>query len=560
VQEPFEYRFRDPPYRPGEFGVSGPRPESRVERGMVIEKDVAVPMRDGARIYADVFRPAGGGVVPALLAWGPYGKHEGTLQYLVRAFPTAGLDEGDVGPYAMFEGPDPGFWVPRGYAVVNVNPRGLWYSEGNATFLSPKEAEDCYDTIEWISRQPWCSGRVGMTGVSYLAVIQWFVAALRPPHLAAINPWEGWSDTYREVAFHGGIPESWFWPYWAVQRVGVSSTSVEDLLAESLEHPLRDDFWESKAATLERITTPAYVVASWSDHGMHTRGTLEGFRCIRSEQKWLEVHGEKKWAFYYAPRSLKRQAAFFDCFLKGEETEVSGWPRVRTFVRERATEGEWRSFGEWPIPETSYRELYLDPGTGRLVEKKPARESCRWHLALGGGYDRKRRELGRTTFEYAFTRTTDTVGYMRLRVWMSTPDGDDMDVFVGIEKLDGDGNAVPFVHYSQYEDGPAALGWLRASHRELDLMRTTEWQPVHTHRRELKVEPGEVVPLDIEIWASGTRFRAGERLRLVIQGHDIQDYPHHQAYGRHERTVNRGRNFVWGGGGYDSYLVIPVVD
>lgn len=359
---------------------------------MRIQRDVPVPLRDGARIYADIFRPADETPVPALLAWGPYGKHEGTLQYLVRAFPAAGLKEGDVGPYAMFEGPDPHFWVPRGYAIVNVDPRGLWHSEGNATFVSPEEAEDCYDVIEWIARQPWCSGKVGMTGVSYLAVIQWRVAALQPPHLAAINPWEGWSDTYREVAYHGGMPETWFWPYWAAQRIAVSSTQIEDLLAEWLEHPLWDEFWQSKAAELERITVPAYVVASWSDHGLHTRGTLEGFKRIRSSEKWLEIHGHKKWAYYYDPQSLQRQAAFFDHYLKGSETEVMSWPRVRAFVRVRGSEGEWRAFDGWPAPQTRYQRLYLDPASGRLLDELPAEPSSRWYLATSGGYDRQRRD------------------------------------------------------------------------------------------------------------------------------------------------------------------------
>lgn len=224
------YRFMPPLYRPDALGVRLPQPERTVEGNMIIERDVAVLLRDGTRIFLDIFRAVGEEPVPALLAWGPYGKHEGSQQYLARAFPAAEVREEDVGPYAMFEGPDPHFWVPHGYAVVNVNPRGLWYSEGVATFISEEEARDCYDVIEWLARQSWCSGRIGMTGVSYLANIQWRVASLHPPHLAAINPWEGWSDTYREFAFHGGIPETWFWPYWTLQRLPVGQEAVEDYL------------------------------------------------------------------------------------------------------------------------------------------------------------------------------------------------------------------------------------------------------------------------------------------------------------------------------------------
>lgn len=527
---------------------------------MVVERDVAVPLRDGVRLYADVFRPAEGGPVPALLAWTPYGKHEGTLAYLVRAYPAAGVSEEDVSPHAVFEGPDPSFWVPHGYAVVNVNPRGCWTSEGVARFLCEEEARDCFDVVEWVARQPWCNGRVGMTGVSYLATIQWYAAALRPPHLAAINPWEGFSDPYREVFTHGGIPETWFAPYWTLQRLGVGEGTVEDLFAEHLDHPLFDGFWAAKLPALERVTVPAYVVASWSDHGLHTRGTLEGFRRISSGWKRLEVHGHKKWAYYYAPSSRARQLAFFDRFLKDRTTEADGWPPVRAFVRDRGAEGTWREFEGWPVPQTRWVRLYLDPQQGTLEPTPVPEPSGRWYLSLGGGTDRLRRELGRASFDYRFPRTTDVVGPARLRVWMGAPDADDLDVFVGLEKVDARGQRVGFVHYAQYEDGPVALGWLRASHREVDPTRSTEGQPFHPHTREEPVPRGEPVALEVEVWASGTRFHAGETLRLVVQGRDLQEYPHDRGYARHEATRNRGRHWVWGGGRYDSYLVLPVVD
>src|SRR5690606_28024790 len=113
------------------------------------------------------------------------------------------------------------------------------------------------------------------------------------------------------------------------------------------------------------IQVPAFVVASWGDHGLHTRGTLEGFKRIRSTEKWLEIHGQKKWAHYYARESLQRQAAFFDRYLKGEDTGIERWPRVRALVRVEGTKGEWREFTGWPVPETRYVRLHLDPAGGR---------------------------------------------------------------------------------------------------------------------------------------------------------------------------------------------------
>jgi predicted acyl esterase len=150
---------------------------------------------------------------------------------------------------------------------------------------------------------------------------------------------------------------------------------------------------------------------------------------------------------------------------------------------------------------------------------------------------------------------------MKLRVFMSDPDSDDLDVFVGLHKLDRNGAFVPMAYYAQFDDGPVALGWLRASHRELDPLKSTEWQPVHPHTREQKLKPGEIVPLDIEIWPSSTRFEAGEKLRLIVQGTDINRYSKEKApvYFRHEASVNKGSHVIHAGGKSESYLLVPVI-
>ena len=148
---------------------------------------------------------------------------------------------------------------------------------------------------------------------------------------------------------------------------------------------------------------------------------------------------------------------------------------------------------------------------------------------------------------------------MKLRVWMSAPDADDLDVFVAVQKLDGYGDLVGFPFYAVFEDGPVALGWLRASHRELEAARSRPWQPVLAHRRSLPLAPGEIVPLEIEILPSGTRFGPGETLRLVIQGRDIYRYPRPLIQARHDDLVNRGRHVIYSGGEYDSHLLVPVL-
>jgi uncharacterized protein len=171
----------------------------------------------------------------------------------------------------------------------------------------------------------------------------------------------------------------------------------------------------------------------------------------------------------------------------------------------------------------------------------------------------KEREPSRATFDITFENRTALVGQMKLKLWAQAEGADDMDLFVAVQKLNTAGEVVPFAFWAQFDDGPVALGWLRASHRELDPRRSTEYQPVLAHQRELKLKQGEIVPLEIEIWPSGTRFDAGESLRVLIQGTDVYKYPNTVIANRHETTVNKGRHILYTGGRYDSHLLVPVV-
>jgi predicted acyl esterase len=149
---------------------------------------------------------------------------------------------------------------------------------------------------------------------------------------------------------------------------------------------------------------------------------------------------------------------------------------------------------------------------------------------------------------------------MKLRLTVQAIGANDMDLFVAIQKFDRKDRFVPFVFYTLLENGPVALGWLRVSHRELDPVRSTPQQPFHTHVREQLLEEGERVTVDIEIWPSATLFRAGEKLRLVVQGQDVhQDGLPNAPFARHERTRNRGTHVIHTGGASDSHLLVPVI-
>ena len=503
--------------------------------GMEITWDVPVTLRDGSVIYTDVFRPENTSAdeqLPIILTYSPYGKH-GPKTFDI--FPNSGVPKGSVSKYAVWEGPDPLHWIKKGYAMINADARGSWGCDGDCTIFSPLQAQDGYDIVEWAAGLPWSNGRIGMAGVSYLAIIQWRVAALNPPHLACIVPWEGLTDPYREVAHHGGIPETNFVKFteWSCQY-GLSK--VEDWVGMQKEHHLLDSYHQSKQPDLSKIQCPAYVVADWGDHGLHTRGTLIGFERISSREKWLEVHGQKKWQYYYQPSSLVRQEAFYDKFLKSQRSEVDEWPRVRLEVRDRAFEGSWRDMNVWPPNQTIAVRQYLNVRT-RTLDDRPVQE------ASAAKYESATRNEG-IEFVHRYDNVTEIIGSMRLRLWVSTDDvADDMDIFVQIDKLTStaDGaQVVPFVAMSMIDNGPLALGWLRVSHREIDESRSTFTQVQQTHQRQLKLRPGEVVPVDVDIWPSSTRFQAGESLRLKIQGNDIFRYDLPQVQ-LHEDTVNKGK-------------------
>lgn len=542
-------------FRPGADPHSAPRKpplppidfDARVEHGLRIERNHAVTLRDGVKIYLDLYRPegkAGEADLPTLLSWSPYGKHALSNQVF---WPASGVNPEWLSPLTPFEGPDPAFWIPAGYAVAVVDPRGAWLSEGDFHHNGPVEAEDCAETIAWLADQSWSNGKVGMTGVSYLAAIQYYVAPLNPPALAAINPWEAFSDWYREFGYHGGIPETEFAPR-ASDNIQYSLNRTEDTWANFRAHPLMDAYWRSKEVDLGAVRTPAYVVASWSDQGFHTRGTLDAYRRMGSPQKWLDVHGQKKWAHYYRAESRERRRAFFDHFLKGTTTSVLAWPRARLEVRERAGVTVERAEDDWPLPRTVHRPLWLDAADGSMSETQSGDEAEARYEAC----------TGCATFDFAIAEDVELTGSMALKLWIEADGADDADLFVAVQKLDADGKHVGQTWYSFYNDGPVALGWLRASHREIDPARCEPGRPFHPHTREEPLLEGEAVPVEIEIWPSSTLFRAGETLRVVVAGLDIYtDALPNLPFARHEETRNAGTHVVRTGGRYDSHLLAP---
>jgi putative CocE/NonD family hydrolase len=186
---------------------------------MVVEQNADVPMRDGAILRANVYRPNANGRFPVLMTFGPYGKDVPLREFMQEAWERLNKTYPEIlaassCKHLVFERPDPEMWVPDGYVVINVDSRGAGKSPGRLDPNSPAEFRDFYDAIEWAGTQPWSSGKVGLLGISYYAAGQWFVAATRPPHLAAILPWQGTYDFYRDRTRQDGIYASGFLKRW----------------------------------------------------------------------------------------------------------------------------------------------------------------------------------------------------------------------------------------------------------------------------------------------------------------------------------------------------------
>ena len=165
--------------------------------------------------------------------------------------------------------------------------------------IGSQEAQDGYDLIEWIANKEWSNGKTALTGTSYLALSQWYIAAEQPPYLTCINPTEGLSDGYRDLAFIGVIRDKNFIERLQVNHVSAKGAKREDLVKEMECYPLATAaVWKDKVADTSKITVPAFVIASYSNT-LHKMGTFRSWRNLGSKEKWLRIHDKQEWPYYY---------------------------------------------------------------------------------------------------------------------------------------------------------------------------------------------------------------------------------------------------------------------
>lgn len=555
-----------------------------LECDILLQRDVAIPLRDGVTVYADIFRPVDGERCPALVALSPYGKEIGT-QWLDDVPMRAGVPKKAVSGLQKFEGPDPCYWVRHGYAVVNPDVRGAYRSEGVILFFGSDYGRDGKDIVDWVGAQSWCNGKVGLSGNSWLAISQWFTAAQHPEHLAAIAPWEGLTDCYREVGTRGGVIMPSFVELLSASFVSAPEGGVEDVLTMLKRDATWNNYREDKAADLESITTPAYIAASYTSP-IHTNGSIEGFMRLGTEEKWLRIHNTGEWDDYYHEGHTEDLRRFFDRYLKGIDNGWETTPRVRMSVlNPDGKDIVDRAEEDYPLKRTQYRKLYLRGADHTMSEEPEETESAVM-------YDSDKKN-GKVVFRCRMNEDTEIGGFLKLRLRVSAPDHDDMDLEVTLEKRNRFGRTIGLNPMKRV----AAKGYIRASMRELDASRSREEYPFQSFKESKKLQKGEIVPLDIAIWPMGMLFKKGEYLCITVNAYktsawaspfDLKmaklqvpkdgftyfpaDKPEMRTVGGVSggltggidmtglpKDVNKGRHCIYTGGKYDSFLYLPVV-
>lgn len=513
-----------------------------VRDGMRVEWDVPIEVDDGLVLRADVFRPSDGSPCPVILSYGPYAKglafqdgYPSAWERMVTQHPD--VETGSTNAYQNWEVVDPEKWVPHGYACVRVDSRGCGRSPGRIDHYSPREQRDLYECIEWAAARPWSDGKVGLSGISYLASNQWHVAQHAPPHLAAMVAWEGAADFYRDMTHHGGI-RSTFWDNWfdlqvipvqhgygergARSRVtgelvaGPETLSDEELAvnrvdfgAEIQAHELDGPHYRDRSPDWSKVTVPFLSASNWGGQGLHPRGNVEAFTQAASTEKWLECHGLEHWTHYYTDYGVDLQRRFLDHFLKGVDNGWPDQPRVLLQVRhvDRFVE---RGEDDWPIPRTRWTRTYLQPD-GTLADGAPDAATALPFEAMGEGL---------TFLATPVEAETEVTGPVAATLFVSSSTVD-ADLFCVLRAFAPDGSEVTFQGAIDPHT-PIAQGWLRASHRALDPQRSTDYRPFHPHDRAEPLELGAVVRLEVELWPTSIVLPAGYRLGLSVLGRDYE--------------------------------------
>ena len=532
---------------------------------------IQVPMRDGIRLSTHTFLPDKDSKFPTLLVRDIYGN--GTQPARLR--------------YARWA-------TQNGYAFVYQTARGRYDSEGD-WYPYFQEIADGEDTLDWIVKQPWSNGSVGMLGTSYLASVQWLAALSAHPALKAIAPAMSPGNYYRDVAYPGGAFSLLSRASWGIGLVGGRTNAnfpvdwiagIEHLPLKTLDtslgfdvqhfrdwlaHPSYDSYWEplNLEQRASEMNVPALNIGGWYD--VFLRSTIGSYSTMREEAISEHARNNQRlvigpWPHGwnattttgevdFGPQSLINEEAlmleWFDNHLKGK-----AMPRrspVHLFVMGR---NEWREEQEWPLARTRYEPWYLHKG-GKLNPEKPRGEDTRATYTykpeqpvptLGGNI--MRREL-RGAFDQSpldgrddvlrfvsdpFSEITEITGPVRAVIYAST-DAKDTDFMAKLSVVHDDGSAYNLVD-----------GVIRARYR-------------NGFRKPELLTPGDIYAFEIDLWATSYELSPGDRLRLDVSSSNyprLNRNPNTGAPFGETANMQPARQTIYLNSRFPSHVILPI--
>ncbi len=549
------------------------KPLSETEYNVIEELDVKVPMRDGVLLSTNIYRPEAPGRFPVLLMRSPYGN---------------GGKGNKLAAYA----------VSRGYVVVLQDTRGRYESEGVFDAMQP-EAEDGYDTQQWIGAQIWCNGKIGTFGGSYVGFTQWMPAPLQSQYLVTMFPVVTFSDfhdvVYQNGAFRLELFGLWSWemtsPYDLnpdslaknTDKILMSLPLIDQdkklgwkipFLRDWLMHPEHDSYWNrtSVGNGYSKIKASVYSTGGWYD--ILLKGTIDNYLKmtgpnidpeIRKKQKlmigpWVHNTGQRKVGELDFGEMAEMDEnplmlRWFDNQLKGIENGMDEEPPLKIFVMGA---NEWRFENEWPLARTVYRNFYFHSrggantlnGDGTLDINPPADKNPDRYtydpsdpvrtIGSMGPYDQREVEKRQDVLVYStapLKADIEVTGPVNAIVYASSS-ARNTDFTAKLVDVYPDGRAIRICE-----------GIIRADHRNPSLPPTN-------------IEPGKVYKYNIDLWATSNVFKKGHKIRVEISS---SNFP------RFDRNLNTGDYFatdtkwikaeqtVFHNEQYPSCIVLPVI-
>lgn len=524
--------------------------------GIKCDVNVQAPMRDGVKLAMNVYRPEKEGKYPVILSISPYIKEIQHMPPHLSHYIEAGAT---------------GTIVPRGYVHVIASIRGTGFSQGQYGFMDATEQQDGYDLIEWIAKQPWCDGNVGMYGDSYFAVIQYLWAAQQPPSLKCIAPYDGWSDLYRDVVHQGGIFWTYFMGLWALDMIHSGSAwpgNVEgklppsNFLTDVCFNAEDGPYWYSRSSfyLADRIKVPTLNAVPLSP--LHSRGQLSLYQQLKGPKK-LMVTPRTEWYanvfFYYNKPFNEYVLRWFDYWLKGIDNGIMDEPEV--LICDSGT-NQWRYEHEYPLARTEWTKFYLrsnpltmgpatEPPYGLISDDLPqdnassTYEFPQYHKAFAG--------KPAVAFSSAPFKDPLTVqGPLSITLFASTT-AIDTAWFVQIGDVAPDGNTRIISH-----------GQLKASFRKVDESKSAPGQPYHSFQGRELPEADEIYEYQIEMFPFFHTFKPGHKIWVQIASDDYNYQMLLRGQHVYEAQPSTGvsgpaRNTIYYGEKYPSHLLLPVI-